>query len=561
MSSLQNAFLKHLKEIEFFMELQEANPFKIRAYRNAQEVLGNITAADFKKRLAERNLTSLKGIGKGIAQVAEDFQEQQTSEEWKAARGSFPTELLGFRELKGLGAKKIRLLHERLGLKSVGELEYACLENRLLDLPGFGKKTQEKVLAEIQIWKKKQTTQLISQALEEASEIEKNFSKDRLWARVGELGTKREIVHRLDYLFVSKKTPPRFSFLKTLSPGTSQGDSPFRVIDFESKSNRKLRIYFCEEKEFPIASVFLNSSPEHWAFLQKKAVSKKLELTEKSLIKNGKTIRPNSDRDVYQSLGLTYSPPEAREYAQEAVELVEESDLHGAFHAHSHYSDGRNSLQEMAKACEKAGWSYLGMSEHSQSAFYARGLDGTRLQEQWNEINAWNKKSSLKILKGIESDILKDGALDYQDATLKKFDFIIASIHQRYGLKDMTDRLVKAIQKSYTDIIGHISGRLLLAREPYHFDKELVFREAIQKKVVIELNCNPHRLDLDWRDCREACQQGLLISISPDAHSVEGFDDVQYGLSMARKALVPKDQIINTWPLKKLEAFFRERRA
>ncbi len=207
------------------------------------------------------------------------------------------------------------------------------------------------------------------------------------------------------------------------------------------------------------------------------------------------------------------------------------------------------------------GWQYLGISDHSKSAGYANGLDDARLRKQCEEIDALNAElEDFRIFKGIESDILKDGSLDYSERTLSHLDFVIASIHQRFGIKDMTDRLITAIENPYTTMIGHISGRLLLSREEYDFDHKKVIQAAIKNKVVIELNANPHRLDLDWRDLAWAGREGLLISINPDAHSADGFHDVHYGIWMARKAMFPKDQIVNTWPLKKIESFLKERK-
>jgi DNA polymerase (family 10) len=565
MTELQKAFIQHLSEIEFFLSYRDANPFKIRAYKKAQESLSELASEDFQPLWEGGRLHELAGIGKGLSQVADEFKRTQTSSEWKESRGDLPLSLLNFLEIRGLGIKKIKSLYENLQIKSIGELEYACQENRLVDLSGFGEKTQSKILKEIQIWKQGQEYFLLSEASELSEEIEKKF-KSKKWTAVGDWGAKRPVLQSVDFLFVEekKKKSLNLSFLKEYKPSLStESSAPFRSSIFSHRSGRKIRFWFCDETEFPTASIFLTSHPDHWKMLQEAAQKRKLLLEPGALRSETSALNMTSDREVYESLGLSYSPPEARELSmQNPHPLVKSESIQGVFHAHSTYSDGKNELEEMAEACQKAGWRYFGISEHSQTAVYARGLDQSRLEDQWKRIDQWNKEHpELRILKGIESDILKNGELDYPESLLKNFDFVIASIHQRYGKMEMTERLVKAIQNPFTSMLGHLSGRLLLSRDAYQFDKEKVFREAIQNKVIIELNASPYRLDLDWRDCFEACREGLLISINPDAHSVDGLKDLQYGLWMARKALVPEEQIFNTWSLERVEDFLKQRTA
>ncbi|TVQ77940.1 MAG: DNA polymerase/3'-5' exonuclease PolX [Bradymonadales bacterium] len=566
MNPHQRALKDLLQQLEFFSELHHENPFKIRAYAKVQELIGELSESDFQEHWEEENWTELKGIGKGIAQVIQEFKERQSSSELEALWKIYPKSLYELRQIKGLGAKKIRVLFETLQIQSVGELEYACNENRLLSLPGFGEKTQSKVLSEILLLKKHQGFSLLSDSLQVAARLEKKFPKNRVWVAVGALGAKKETMDQLDYLFAyEKNSRSKPNWLSKLGLETQQkreaDSSEFRFCDIQTPEAQKLRFWFCEAEEFSVASVFLSSSRSHWEFLKGRAKARSLELSPRALTRGSKRLDLKSDRELYSQLELDYAPAEAREFPELRPKLVERSEIQGVFHAHSLYSDGRHSLAEMAQACKERGWKYLGISEHSKTAVYAQGLERKRLQDQWTEIDQWNRQNKeLKILKGIESDILKDGNLDYPKEVLKGFDFVIASIHQRYGQKDMTDRLLKALKNPYTRMLGHLSGRLLLSREAYAFDKERVFRESIESKVVIELNANPHRLDLDWRDCFDACRQGLLISINPDAHSIEALDDLDYGIWMARKALVPPSQIINTWSLAKLEEFFREAR-
>lgn len=573
MTERQKGLIEHLKQVQFFNEYRGANPFKIKAFDRAQESLGELPGKEFEELLGESRLQEVSGIGKGIALIAQEYKERQTSTEWEESRGDLPLSLLEFLEIRGLGAKKIKALYEELHVSNLRELEYACNENRLVGLKGFGEKTQAKILKEIEIWKQGQVYFLLSEARELAEELESKF-KGKKFAAVGDWGAKREILKSLDYLFLEEKKKKELSFLKETRPTSAEAkEKVYRSSDFSHKSGRLVRFWFCAEEDWAVAEVYLTSSDEHWKSLQNAASEKSFKLTERKLFEEAKSskkseseqaLRVESSEDLYKKLGLSFYPPEARETAatKKALDWVERSQLQGVFHAHTTDSDGSHSLEEMAEACRRHGWHYFGISEHSQTAFYAQGLKETDVKRQSLQILDWNKKHpEMKIFHGIESDILKDGSLDYPEKVLKAFDFVIASIHQRYGMTEMTDRLLKAIQNPHTTMLGHLSGRLLLSREAYTFNKEKVFREAIAKKVVIELNANPHRLDLDWRDCLEACREGLLISINPDAHSVEGFEDVDYGIWMARKAQVKPEQILNTWPLPQMEDFLKTRKS
>lgn len=537
--TLKDNLLRHLEEIAFFLEYNQENPFKIRAYQKGLETLETVTAEDIKKRIENNTLTELEGFGKGLTSVATSFLKLQTSEEWKAAKGDIPVSLVDLRSIRGLGVKKIKTLYEDLGIKTPGELEYACKENRLVGLEGFGEKTQAKILKEVDLLKNRAGKTLLVEKLKEAALIEKKWGKEIPLIQAGQLARKLEIVDHLDYLVVGRVP----QVLKTLESKTSP-------VVFHEASKETLAVQ----------SVFLSSSEEHWKSLQKFAAQKKLELTETALIKNKKPLSLISEQTLYEALELPFYPPECREYPAEnkPLRLCEEKDLTGVFHFHTTYSDGTHSLEEMVSAASNHGWQYIGLSDHSQTAFYAQGLTETSLEKQWKEIDAVEKKSSLKIFKGIESDILKNGDLDYPPSVLKRFDFVIASIHSRYGMTDMTERIVKAIENPFTTMIGHLSGRLLLAREAYDLDMKKIIDAAIANKKIIELNAHPQRLDIDWRYLRDACRRGLLISINPDAHSVSGFDDVTFGVWMARKGLVDPKNIFNTWPLEKISAYLSQ---
>jgi len=560
----KDRFLHHLEQIAFFLEYHEENPFKIRAFSNALAVLEGVEESHLKEEIKSGRLTDRKGIGKGLLQVAQDFLKDGSSRELDTARGSIPAEILDLRQVKGLGVKKIKVLYEGLQIKTLGELEYACNENRLISLPGFGSKTQEKIVAEISKIKARSTFCLLSDALERDREIQKILKPLKTpLIPLGDLARKSEIVSQLEYLVEAPKAQVIFDTLSQLRSISDLAlDKAESKIHFKVKGLSDVSLYCRSQQDCEPFEIFKTSSPEHWQALEAFAKKKNYNLTPQGLLRGHEKVHPRSN--IYEAIQLNFYPPESREIPpslSSSWRPLLESQIIGGFHLHTQDSDGMNSLSEMVEAAKSMGWSYFGVSEHSQTASYAQGLNEERLLTQWKEIDSLNQKnaSSFKIFRGIESDILKDGKLDYPTSVLKKFDFIIASIHTRYGMTEMTDRLIAAIENPLTTMIGHISGRLLLARDPYAFDKKKVLDAAISNRVVIEFNSNPHRLDLDWRDLAEACQRGLLVSLNPDAHSCEGLKDIQYGIWFANKARIPHELILNTWNMDKIERFLNEK--
>lgn len=577
MQTWKERLLAHLDEIAFFLELQEENPFKIRAFRNAHEIIEEIDEETLKKEVLDGSLVERKGIGKGLMATATSFLESESSPEWESAKADFPTSLLELRDVSGLGPKKIKKIFHDLAIASLGELEYACIENRLIKLEGFGEKTQTKILQEIQKLKNRRHKYLLPDAVHIGEEITDKFPRNVEFEALGDLGMRREIVDEFKYLVLYKTERPQ---LKIVGAEPDQEPSPKqkrvreavekKEIQFRTKEGAPCRFIFRKYEERFTYSVYGTSSEEHWKSLVQRAKKKSLLLTPESLeVLNTKTQKPEhriefkSEEDLYQALGLPFHLPEQREWPAdlELEKALHPDEILGAFHAHTQASDGKNSTLEMAEAAQKLGWSYLGISDHSKTAFYANGLDDERVRHQWKEIEQVQKQlKNFRIFKGVESDILKNGDLDYPEKILKGFDFVIASIHQRYGLKDMTERLLACIRHPLTSMIGHISGRLLLSREAYDFDRTRIIEECIRRQVIMEFNANPHRLDMDWRDLYTARKDGLLVSINPDAHSKEGLVDIEYGINFLRKAHFPKAQIINTWSAEAIAQFFEKRK-
>jgi DNA polymerase (family 10) len=325
------------------------------------------------------------------------------------------------------------------------------------------------------------------------------------------------------------------------------------------------------DQGFPYALFCFTGSPAHWASILERAKGMGLNLSEEGLYRNGRPISCKEEEGVFNALGLDFIPPELRENQGEIEtseihrlpRLIEEHDIKGIFHVHSVYSDGRNSIRSMARKSKEMGFSYMGVSDHSQSARYAGGLSREKLQKQWKEIDQVNQEmEGFTILKGIESDILPDGSLDYEEAILEEFDFVIASVHSHFNLsrEEMTQRVIKAIRNPYTTILAHPTGRLLLAREPYAIDMIRTIDEASRSGAAIELNAHPYRLDIDWRLCKYAKEKGVKIAVNPDAHEEGGLKDTYYGVGIGRKGWLEPGDILNAMDVGEVKAFLERRK-
>lgn len=561
-----------LREISVLLELKNENVFKIRAYENAARTLEG-ASSDIQTLIKTGELEKLKGIGPHISKVIHDLCEKGKSKDYESLRKGFPDSLFELFRIPGLGPKRIKVLYEKLHIKSVGELEYACKENRLLKLDGFGAKSQEKILQGIQQLKKAHGHYLIDFATHESQKLFDYLKKQKGVLRIEVAGSIRrckEVVKDIDIL-VAAKNPADIhnAFVKypQVESVIAHGDTK-SSITLKSGMNSDLRTV--TEEEFPYALYYFTGSKEHNVAVRTIAKKKGIKINEYGLFKGTRRIPCKDEADIFKSVGLHYIPPEVRENQGEIEfaakhpfpELVEEKQICGIFHVHSTYSDGVASLEQMIAGAEKLGYDYVGISDHSQSAHYAKGLDVARLKKQWKEIDGLRKKFKIRIFKGIESDILGDGALDYPESILSQFDFVIGSIHSRFNMKEkeMTERIRRAMENKYTTFIGHPTGRLLLARPAYAVDIPKLIDYAKKVGVVMELNANPHRLDLDWPMCHYAKDHGVKISINPDAHSVEGLKDVPYGVGIARKGWLEKADVLNTMGVDEIEKFLKKRK-
>ncbi|RZA09812.1 MAG: DNA polymerase/3'-5' exonuclease PolX [Proteobacteria bacterium] len=529
-----------LREMAFLGELQEENPFKLRAWANSARILEE-DSRDVKDLVASGEIASIAGVGKGTQAIAKEFVETGRVQEHEALRAAFPATIFELLEVPGLGPKKAKALYKELGIGGLSELEYACQENRLTELKGFGAKTQSSILLNIQKLKSNRGKAILPAALIQADDVQEELealSGVELVEVSGELRRLNEVISALDFVVAG-------------APETEAGLLEAGFVGLDDGSYRRVRadsltvtVWLVEVEEFG---------------------SKLLETTGPAKYVESLGPIPNAAREmeVYQELNIRFLPPECRDVGACAEDLLVEGDIKGVFHLHTNWSDGRHTLEEMVIAAKEQGLEYIGLSDHSQTAFYANGLTNERVAQQKAEVaRVQEKYPEVRIFHGIESDILADGSLDFPDEVLKEFDFVIASVHgqMKMNREDMTRRLVKVLEHPATTWLGHWTGRLLLGREGFDFDHEEVLRAAAANGKGIELNANPYRLDMDWREAGAVAAKNISIGIFPDAHSTGGLADVKYGVWMARKAGLSKGQIVNTKTRGEMEAWLQQRK-
>ncbi|QDR83195.1 DNA polymerase/3'-5' exonuclease PolX [Sporomusa termitida] len=562
-----------LAEIAQLLELGGENIFKIRAYQNAARTIekfdGNLTDPD-----AEARLTGLKGIGQALREIIHEYIATGRISYYEELKSSLPPGLFELMALPGLGAKKAWALHAQLGIQSLGELEYACRENRLVTLAGFGSKTQERILQGIEDMKKFRGQFILGDAWPVADLLVEYIKLQPGVERAAIVGSIRrgvEVVSSIEILAACSAPAGLAAGIRGM-----QG-SDHVISDEADKCVIRLvnglicTIYIVGADEYWPALVYHTGSSGYVAKLADQARRQGLLFSAAGLqTASGEPVAVPDEQGLYSRLQVNYAEPECREdedklspAGSEQAVLMSLSDIRGIFHVHTSYSDGSASLADMAAAARQRGWKYLGIADHSRTAVYARGLSIETVRAQRREIEAWNaKQAGFIILAGIESDILPDGSLDYPDEILAGFDFVVASVHSafRQSEADMTRRIVKAVQNRYVTMLGHPTGRLLLGRKGYAVNLTEVIQAAAHSGTILEINASPHRLDLDWRWCRLAKEQGVLFAINPDAHAVSEFDYMRYGVAVARKAGLAAGDIINTQPFPAVLPLLQQKR-
>jgi DNA polymerase (family X) len=548
-----------LEEVGTLLQFKGDNPFRSRAYIEAARSMRSY-GGDLAETARSGRLREIRGIGPSIEQNIIELIRTGQLPLHRELRNPYPPGFMEMLELPGLGPKKMSILWRELGVGSLEDLERAVGEGRLGALEGFDPKAQEQIAKALEFRRMGAGFHLARGAACDADALASALSgcpDIRRISLAGSVRRRSELVRNINLVAASEKpgaVVKWFSGLNYVQRIVGSGAAGSSVV---LQSGIDARLDVVPEAEFPYALRHATGSAAHNAAIRDLAARRGLELNEHGLFKGQEPVRCGEEPEIYGALGLSYIPPELREGAGEieAAEkgvlpvLVEDDDIRGAVHIHTSWSDGTDSLEDLVRAAAALGFEYVGISDHSQSAFYASGIAERDLLRQHEEVARIQANyPQIRILKGIESDILKDGALDYSADVLKSFDFVIASIHTRFRMKEaeMTARVVRALENPHTTILAHPTGRLLLSREPFALDLDKVVDAAITNGVAIEINSHPERLDLDWRFARRAAKRGALFSIDPDAHSVRGLADIRFGVGVARKAWLSAGQVLNT---------------
>jgi len=567
-----------LSQIGALLNVKGDQKFKARAYAGAARSLIALDTDDLAPLLRSGELADTPGIGPATLSVVRELVETGESSYLNQLREGIPAGLLELLRVPGLNTAKVQLIHETLGVETLDDLERVAQNGELAKLPKFGQKTAEKILRGIEILRRNSHLKRFPAAAVEAHVLLANVVKhpDVVNAEVaGSIRRHNEVVADIDIVAECSADPAMVAASFARSPGVSQsttGEDPASVhIRFVDGTH--LDMHCVTKADYPVALWRATGSSAHVEEMNVLARNRGLEIAGNFLIgKSGDPIALENEDAFFTALDLEPIPPEMREGMgeieaagrHELPNLVNFDDIRGILHCHSDYSDGTATIEEMANAARERGWDYIGISDHSESAFYAGGLKRDKLLRQHDEIDRLNSQmNGFRILKGIEADILADGRLDYDAAILGSFDYVIGSIHSRFSMdgEAMTKRVLAALDDPHLTILAHPTGRLLLSREPYALDVEAVLEKAAQVGVAVELNADPHRLDLDWRYCRQAKELGVTIEIGPDAHSTAALDNVHFGVGMARKAWLEAGEILNTRSADKVLAFARKRRS
>ena len=566
--------VKILNFMADLLDLESDNPFRSRSFRSGARALEGLSG-DLSQLVEDRELTSVKGIGESIAAVIADLLTTGSTGRLDELLEAIPEGVRDMLSIAGLGPKKIRVIWKEMGIEDIEVLAEACREGRLAGFKGFGAKSEAKILQGIDYMESVSGMFLRVECEKVAAELLDYVAGCTAVGRVEVAGSYRrakEVMKDLD-LVISTADPAA-----VVEHICSWPRSAEVVARGESKTSLRcpggLGVDFriVEDSQFPFALCHFTGSKEHNTEMRARAKKQGLKLNEYGLFRGDELAECGSEEEIHRALGLDFIAAELRENFGEIElaadsslpELVEEADIRGLVHLHTDYSDGEAGIEEMAEAARARGLSYMGVTDHSQSAFYAGGLKPDDVKRQHEEIDRLNASmKDFRIFKGIESDILADGSLDYEDEVLELFDFVIASLHSSFNqpLEEMTNRVLRAIANPYTTMLGHVTTRLLLRRDGVALDMEKILTAASADGVVVEVNANPRRLDLDWRHGPRARELGLLTSVNPDAHTVEGIGDIRFGVGIARKAGFEASRVVNTLDADSFGEFIGRRRA
>lgn len=564
--------IRHLETIAVYLELKGENPFKVSAFRKA----ANALELDERSLAEIEDYTAISGIGKGTAAVIEEFKHSGTSETLNQLKEEVPAGLIPLLQLQGLGGKKIAKLYHELGIEDVTDLEDACRKGKVQGLPGFGKKTEEKILSAILKAGNRPERLPLAFMLPIAEQIEEklaNMKEIEKFSRAGSLRRMRETIKDLDFIIATNNpstVKEQLLGLPDIKEITGAGETKVSlVLDFHYDISIDFRLV--EPEEFASTLHHFTGSKEHNVRMRQLAKERGEKISEYGVEDSdtGAVKTFSTEMDFYQHFGLPWIPPEIREDGREIDEkdviegLLHLEDIKGDLHMHTTWSDGAHTIEEMVNACRARGYRYMAITDHSQYLKVANGLTAERLMKQQEEIRRLNEKyDDILILSGVEMDILPDGTLDYEDEILKEMDFVIASIHSAFSQprEKIMDRLRTAFESVHVDLIAHPTGRLIGRRDGYDVDMDLLIELARKTNTALELNANPNRLDLSAENLKKAQEAGVKILINTDAHKIDTLAHMEVGVSTAKKGWIQKETVINTYEIKELLEFLHNRK-
>jgi DNA polymerase (family 10) len=569
-----------LDEIGTLLELKGENAFRCNAYHNAARAIQQLEG-DLKQLVHEQKLGDIRGIGATLQEKISTLVTTGRLPFLDDLRATIPAGMVEMLRIPGLGPKKIIALHDSLKLDTIEKLKAACDRGEVATLKGFGAKTQQKILEGItflgQIGNRVRLDLALPLGLALLEQI-RNLPGVIRADLCGSIRRRRETAKDIDILASSAEPEPimaAFVKLPEVVQVVASGATKSSIVAAMQLGSEKVilnaDLRVVSEEQYPFALLYFTGSKDHNIRLRQRAIERGLSLNEYALANDKRTIRAEEEADIYAALDLAYLPPEMREDTGEielaatrkVPHLIENADLRGVFHNHTTYSDGNASLEEMALAAKQLGFEYFGVADHSQSLTIARGLTPATVRKQWAEIDQINSRlKGVTILKGTEVDILEDGSLDYDDELLAGFDYVVGSVHTLFGMPEeaMTARVCKALEHPALTMLGHSTGRLLLRRDGYKINLEEVLKTAAKHGKMIEINAQPLRLDLDWIHVKRAKSLGIPIVINPDAHSPDELSLTSFGVNVARRGWLTKEDVFNTRSLKEVMKELKRRK-
>ena len=555
------------EQIAKILKIKGENPFKIRAYEKITLVLENLPI-DIETIYQQGGLNNIPGVGTGIAKKIEEFLTTGQLEYYEKLKTTIPAGVVELLDISEVGPKTAKLLYEQLEIDNIDKLEKAVREHQIKDLPGMGEKSETNILRGIELYKRRKERFLLGRALPLAEEMVGSLSQLKETNKIsfaGSLRRKKETIGDIDILVTSQnpeKIMRTFISLPQVREILAEGPTKSSII---TKDDLHIDVRVVEPISFGAALQYFTGSKAHNIKLRELALKRGLKINEYGVfeVESGNRIAGEKEEEVYQALNLPFIPPELREdrgeieAAQEnkLPQLVEYSQIKGDLHLHTKWSDGAHTIRQMAEAAQKRGYKYIAITDHSQSLKFAGGLIEERLREQVEEIQKLNQElKDFTILSGIEVDIKSDGSLDFSDEILSKLDVVIAAIHSGFKQesKIITERIIKALQNRFVNIIAHPTGRLIGYRESYQVDINEMMEVAVKTGTILEINAYPERLDLNDIYCRMAKEKGVQLAIETDAHSIEGLTFMDLGVAVARRGWLEEKEVINTLPLDKL---------